>query len=361
MTNPSSHDGSDAAASATLLRESAAMHRAIDLAQRGPANDANPQVGCVLLDAHGVEIAEGWHRGSGTAHAEVDALAQLASPGLAIGGTAVVTLEPCNHIGQTGPCSEALLAAGVVRVVYAVADPGKHSAGGAERLAAAGVDAEGGLYEAEASESILPWLTAVRRGTPFVSVKWAASLDGRAAAADGSSQWITGEAARADVHLRRSEVGAIVVGSGTVLADDPGLTARKADGSLYPTQPVPVVIGLREVPRDAQVFAHPVEAVEFATHDLQAVLASLAARRIRHVFVEGGPTLASAFIAAGLVDELVVYIAPTLIGGERTALTDLNISHITQQRRLRFVSVDTLGDDLRIIARPLATLPTETD
>lgn len=366
MTNPSSQDGSDFATPRgplldSAMLESAAMSRAIELAQRGPANDPNPQVGCVILDAHGEVIAEGWHRGSGTAHAEVDALANLASPDLAVGGTAIVTLEPCNHTGQTGPCSEALIAAGIGRVLYAVADPGAHSSGGAARLIEAGVDAQGGLCVEEASESILPWLTAVRRGTPFVTVKWASSLDGRAAAADGTSQWITGEAARADVHRRRSEAGAIVVGTGTVLADDPSLTARTSDGSLYPTQPTPVVIGLRPAPRDAALFAHPAGVLEFATHDLATVLADLAARRIRHVFVEGGPTLASAFVAAGLVDELVVYIAPTLIGGPRTALTDLDVAGIDQQHRLRFVHVDQLGEDLRIIARPIVSPLEETD
>jgi len=366
MTKTSSQDASAGAARRGALLESAAMLRAIELAQRGPANDANPQVGCIILDAQGQVVAEGWHRGSGTAHAEVDALSKLASPGLAVGGTAIVTLEPCNHTGQTGPCSEALITAGVARVVYAVADPGQHSSGGASRLREAGVDAQGGLCQAEASESILPWLTAVRRGSPFVTVKWASSLDGRAAAADGTSQWITGEAARQDVHRRRSDAGAIVVGTGTVLADDPSLTARTADGTLYPTQPVPVVIGLRPTPSSAAILAHPAGVLEFATHDLAAVLADLASRRIRHVFVEGGPTLASAFVAAGLVDELVVYLAPTLIGGPRTALTELGVAGIDERHRLRFVQVDQLGDDLRIIARPLsahpsASYPTETD
>jgi diaminohydroxyphosphoribosylaminopyrimidine deaminase/5-amino-6-(5-phosphoribosylamino)uracil reductase len=372
MMNPSSQDGSATAApDASLLEsvsllESTAMHRAIALAKRGPANDANPQVGCIILDAHGEVIAEGWHRGSGTAHAEVDALSKLASPGLAVGGTAIVTLEPCNHTGQTGPCSEALIAAGVARVLYAVADPGQHSSGGASRLREAGVDAQGGLCAMEASESILPWLTAVRRGSPFVTVKWASSLDGRAAAADGTSRWITGAAARADVHRRRSEAGAILVGTGTVLTDDPSLTARTPDGTLYATQPVPVVIGHRTALRNAQVRAHPSGVLEFATHDLPTVLAELAARRIRHVFVEGGPTLASAFVAAGLVDEFVVYVAPTLIGGPRTALEELDVSSIGEQHRLRFVDVELLGDDLRIIARPINSHPiaprsTETD
>jgi diaminohydroxyphosphoribosylaminopyrimidine deaminase/5-amino-6-(5-phosphoribosylamino)uracil reductase len=159
--------------------EADAMRRAIELSRRGPANGANPRVGCVILDASGRVVAEGWHRGRGTAHAEVAALAALAHPALAAGATAVVTLEPCNHTGATGPCSEALIAAGIGRVVFAVADPGVSSAGGAERLREAGVEVEQGLLADEAEQNIRPWLTAMRRGTPFVTVKWASSLGGR--------------------------------------------------------------------------------------------------------------------------------------------------------------------------------------
>jgi diaminohydroxyphosphoribosylaminopyrimidine deaminase/5-amino-6-(5-phosphoribosylamino)uracil reductase len=335
-------------------READAMRRAIELSRRGPANDANPRVGCVILDASGRVITEGWHRGQGTAHAEVAALDALDDPSLAAGATAVVTLEPCNHTGTTGPCSEALIAAGVSRVVYAVADPGVSSAGGGTRLREAGVDVSHGLLADEAAQNILPWLTAVRRGTPFVTVKWASSLDGRAAAADGTSRWITGPAARNDVHRRRAEVGAIVVGTGTVLADDPSLTARDADGRDLDDQPIPVVVGRRSVPRDARVLAHPAGVIEHPDRDLPALLTSLAARRVRHVFVEGGPTLASAFLAAGLADEVLVYLAPTLLGGPLTAVTDIGVPSISAQHRMRFTRVERLGDDVLLVARPEA-------
>ncbi|WP_382307610.1 bifunctional diaminohydroxyphosphoribosylaminopyrimidine deaminase/5-amino-6-(5-phosphoribosylamino)uracil reductase RibD [Herbiconiux sp. UC225_62] len=333
------------------MTEHDAMTRALELALRGPRHGVNPQVGCVLLSPDGEVLAEGWHRGAGTAHAEVAALTALADPGLARGATAVVTLEPCNHVGRTGPCSVALIDAGVARVVYAVADPGERSHGGAERMRAAGLDVEEGLGAPAVEEAIRPWLTSMRLHRPFVTIKWASSLDGRAAAADGTSQWITGPVARADVHRRRADADAIVVGTGTILADDPALTAR-AGGALLPHQPAPVVIGRRAIPSEARVHSHPGPLRRFATHDLAAVLEELYADEVRSVFVEGGPTLASAFLAAGLVDEVLVYLAPTLLGGPRTALTDLGVGTIGEQLRLTVTDVTRLGDDIRIVARP---------
>jgi diaminohydroxyphosphoribosylaminopyrimidine deaminase/5-amino-6-(5-phosphoribosylamino)uracil reductase len=328
-----------------------AMRHALSLAAHGPAYGVNPQVGCVLLSPAGEIIAEGWHRGAGTPHAEVDALSKLA-PELTGGATAVVTLEPCNHTGRTGPCSEALIAAGIGRVVYAVSDPGVRSGGGAERLREAGVEVIGGVLADEVSESMHSWLTATRLGRPFVTVKWASSLDGRAAASDGTSQWITGTAARQHVHEQRERADAIVVGTGTVLADDPSLTARGDAGELLAHQPVPVVIGERPIPADARVLSHPLPAIVASTHDLPGVLAGLFERDIRHVFVEGGPTLASAFVSAGLVDEYLVYLAPVLLGGDRLALTDVGVGTIADARKLDIVSLDRVGDDLVVVARP---------
>ncbi|WP_221585898.1 bifunctional diaminohydroxyphosphoribosylaminopyrimidine deaminase/5-amino-6-(5-phosphoribosylamino)uracil reductase RibD [Microbacterium sp. G2-8] len=329
--------------------EIAAMRRALELAARG-RQTRNPQVGAVILSPGGDVIAEGWHHGAGTAHAEVDALSHLAH-GDARGATAIVTLEPCSHTGRTGPCTEALIAAGVARVVYALDDPGEHEGGGAARLRAAGIEVEGGALEDEARAFLDPWLTARRLGRPHVTVKWAQSLDGRAAAADGSSQWITGPVARADVHRRRAEADAIVAGTGTVLADDPALTARDGE-QLLPHQPVPVIIGSREVPADARIRRHPHAPIVHRTHDLAAVLDDLADRGLHRVFVEGGPTLASAFLAAGLADRVLAYIAPTLIGGPRAALTDLGVETIAGQRRLAIDAVERLGDDLLVIALP---------
>ena len=344
----------------TRAEETEAMRRSLVLAARGPRHGVNPQVGCVLLSPRGEVLAEGWHRGSGTPHAEVAALAALAHPELARGATAVVSLEPCNHHGRTGPCSLALIEAGVSRVVFAVADPGVASRGGAERMRDAGLEVEEGLLAAEAEEAIRPWLTATRLGRPFVTVKWASSLDGRAAAADGSSRWITGPVARADVHRRRADSDAIVVGTGTVLADDPALTARDDDG-LLAHQPMPVVVGRREVPATARAHAHPLPVRVFDHHDLPSVLRSLFDEGVRSVLVEGGPTLASAFLAEGLADEVLVYLAPTLIGGPVTALGDLGVTSIGEQRRLRITAMERLGDDLLLVARPDASAPTKKE
>lgn len=329
------------------------MRRALELAERGPARGVNPRVGCVILDADGRALAEGWHRGAGTPHAEVDALERLA-PDAARGATAIVTLEPCNHTGRTGPCSEALAAAGIARVVYAVDDPGDHSSGGAGTLRDAGVEVEGGLLADEVEAFLGDWLFAARARRPRVTVKWASSLDGRAAAADGSSRWITGPEARADVHLRRSAADAIAVGTGTVLADDPSLTARDADGELLEAQPVPVVFGRSEVPAGAALARHPHDLLQFAGDDLASDLVELQRRGIRSLFVEGGPTLASAFLAAGLADELLVYLAPAVIGGPRTAVADVGVATIADALRYDFADLVRLGDDLLVVARPRA-------
>ncbi|GAA4477797.1 bifunctional diaminohydroxyphosphoribosylaminopyrimidine deaminase/5-amino-6-(5-phosphoribosylamino)uracil reductase RibD [Microbacterium panaciterrae] len=327
--------------------EHAAMLRALDIARRGPRG-VNPQVGAVILSPDGRVLSEGWHRGAGTPHAEVDALSRVAAAQLR-GATAVVTLEPCNHTGRTGPCAQALIDAGVARVLYALDDPGVASSGGAERMRTAGLDVEAGEGSEAARSLIAGWLAVQRLGRPHVTVKWAQSLDGRAAAADGTSQWITGPAARADVHRRRAQADAIVVGTGTVLADDPALSAREGD-ALLPHQPIPVVIGMRETPVDAAVRRHPHEPLFYPQHDLAVILADLRDRGVQRVFVEGGPTLASAFLAAGLADEVLAYLAPVLLGGPKLALTDIGVGSIGDARRLVVDEWLPLGDDLLAIA-----------
>ncbi|WP_157002884.1 bifunctional diaminohydroxyphosphoribosylaminopyrimidine deaminase/5-amino-6-(5-phosphoribosylamino)uracil reductase RibD [Agromyces laixinhei] len=334
--------------------DAAAMRRALELSVRGPARGVNPRVGCVILSPAGETLAEGWHRGVGTAHAEVDALAQLDSEA-ARGATAVVTLEPCNHTGHTGPCAQALIEAGVGRVVYAVADPGTHSSGGAERLRSAGVEVIAGVLADEVGAMLDDWLFAARKRRPHITVKWASSLDGRAAAADGTSRWITGGEARGDVHRRRAAADAIAVGTGTVFADDPSLTARTPSGELFDIQPVPVVFGRRRVPADAAITRHPHETLFFSGTDLRADLEELASRGIRSLFIEGGPTLASAFIAAGLVDELLVYLAPALLGGPRLAVGELGVPTIDAALRFDFTVIERLGDDVLLVARPQPT------
>ena len=332
----------------------AAMRRALRLATHGPAVGENPQVGCVLIDAGGSIVAEGWHRGVGTDHAEVDALSHVAS---AAGLTAIVTLEPCNHTGRTGPCAQALIDAGVARVVYALDDPNPIAGGGADRLRAAGIEVIGGVLAESAEELLRPWLTSVRLGRPFVTVKWASTLDGRAAAADGTSQWITGTAARQRVHEQRAAHDAIAVGTGTVRADDPTLTARGDAGELLPNQPIPVVFGVTPVPTDARLREHPAGLIELGHRDLGAALSDLYQRGIRRLYVEGGPTLASAFLREGLVDDVLVYLAPLLLGGPKTAIDDLGVTTMSEALALRIHHIESLGDDLLIVARPHRPTP----
>jgi len=330
--------------------EREAMLRAIDLAQSADIPDGpNPRVGCVLVDTEGRIVGEGVHRGAGTVHAEVDALAQ-AGPA-ASRTTAVVTLEPCNHTGRTGPCSEALIAAGVARVVYAQADPHAVAAGGAERLRSAGIDVEGGLLAQESAALNEAWTHAVTTGRPFVTWKVAATLDGRVAAADGTSRWITGDAARAEVHAWRRRCDAIAVGTGTALADDPELTARDAQGALAGHQPLRVVVGRSDIPASARVLDASAPTLHLRTHDPAEVLATLAQREVRHLLLEGGPRLGSAFLAAGLVDEVVWYVAPMLLGAGSPAVADWGITTLNDGVRLRDVRVDQVGEDARISGR----------
>lgn len=355
------------------------MQRALAIARRGPALDENPQVGCVLLDAEGRIVSEGWHRGAGTPHAEVDALDRLPSFWVPRTAelTAVVTLEPCNHQGRTGPCAQRLVDAGVGAVAYALRDTGAVAGGGAETLRAAGITVIGGVLPEEAHRLLDPWFArqATARGEapelpedrPHVVVKWAQTIDGRAAAADGTSQWITGPAARADVHRRRAEADAILVGTGTLIADDPALTARTPDGGLLvpaAAQPIPVVLGRREIPAGSRILAHPALAahdldapLRFSGSDLRAHLAELRERGIGRLFVEGGPTIAGAILAAGLADETLVYVAPALLGGPGLAIGDLGITSMSGIRRFVEPTIERLGDDLLLRARAAADRP----
>ncbi|GGQ53503.1 bifunctional diaminohydroxyphosphoribosylaminopyrimidine deaminase/5-amino-6-(5-phosphoribosylamino)uracil reductase RibD [Couchioplanes azureus] len=344
-----------------MVTEHEAMGRAIALAARGLGTTSpNPVVGCLLLDPDGEVVGEGFHVYAGGPHAEIVALAQAGKR--ARGGTAVVTLEPCNHTGRTGPCAQALIAAGIRRVVIAVDDPTPVATGGAATLRAAGIEIETGVRREEAEAGNVAWLTAVRRGRPFVTWKYAATLDGRSAAADGTSMWITSEPARADVHRLRATVDAIVVGVGTVLADDPQLTVRYLrDGSLAIKQPLRVVADTagrtpaKARVRDAAAESWIATAAEVGTGpdgrlDLSALLTQLYARGIRAVLLEGGPTLAGAFLAAGLVDRVVGYVAPKLLGAGRPALVDAGIGTIAEAIDLDLTDIAQIGADLRFTA-----------
>lgn len=339
----------EAAAEQTVDHD-AAMRLAVEHAEKVKgATYPNPPVGAVILDRAGRVVGVGGTEPAGHAHAEVVALRRAG--GLAAGGTAVVTLEPCNHHGKTPPCVDALLAAGVAQVVYAVADPNPAAAGGAARLAAAGVRVLGGLHaELVRTGTLREWLHKQRTGLPHVTWKYATSIDGRSAAADGSSQWITSEAARTDLHRRRAAADAIVVGTGTVLIDNPTLTARHPDGTLADRQPLRVVVGRRDLSADANVLNDDSRTMLIRTHDPAEVLGALADRT--DVLLEGGPTLAGAFLRAGVIDRILAYVAPILLGGPITAVDDVGVANIARALRWRFDGVQRVGPDLLLSLVP---------
>jgi diaminohydroxyphosphoribosylaminopyrimidine deaminase / 5-amino-6-(5-phosphoribosylamino)uracil reductase len=324
--------------------EAAAMRRALELAQsEGVPLGPNPRVGCVLLAADGATVvAEGYHRGTGTPHAEVDALDRAGER--ARGATAVVTLEPCNHHGRTGPCAEALLQAGVSRVVYAQADPSPVARGGAGTLRAGGVEVEAGLMAEQARAVNRAWTFAAEHGRPFVTWKFAATLDGRSAAADGTSRWVSSPPARRDTHRLRGLCDAIMVGTGTVLVDDPRLTVRTDDVDLpRERQPLRVVMGLRDLPAASRVLDDAAETLVLRTRDPHEALAGLFDRDRQHLFLEGGPTLAAGFLTAGLVDEVVGYVAPMLLGAGLSCVGDLGVKMVADAVHLDVRDATVLG------------------
>lgn len=349
--------------------EIAAAYHAAELADRGAATALpNPVVGCVLLAPGGWVVGEGYHERPGGPHAEVAALT-VAGP-LARGATAVVTLEPCDHSGRTGPCSQALIAAGVARVIVAVRDPWPPAAGGIARLRDAGVqvvdlddvrlvdtDAAAAVQRAEDVNRV--WLGAMRLGRPFVTWKVGMTIDGRVAAVDSTSRWITSPQSRSDVHSLRARIDTIMVGVGTVLADDPQLTVRDASGKPVGRQPLRVVLdsaggtpaGARVLDDAAQTWLATGESVGLGADDRvdpRAVLAELWGRGRRHVLLEGGPHLAAAFLDAGLVDEVVAYIAPTLLGAGPSALAGGRVATLADAHRAELVDVTRLGPDVRL-------------
>ena len=329
----------------------AAMAAAIEQAEKVKGRTyPNPPVGAVILDRDGAIAGVGATEPPGGPHAEVLALRRAGER--AAGGTAVVTLEPCNHVGRTPPCVDALLGAGVAAVAFAVADPNPVAAGGAARLAAAGVEViPGVLAEAVAGGPLREWLHKQRTGMPHVTWKFATSVDGRSAAADGSSQWITSEAARADVHRRRGAADAIIVGTGTVFVDDPALTARLPDGSLADHQPLRVVVGMREISPDATVLNEDSRTMVIRTRDPHEVPKALSDRT--DVLVEGGPTLAGAFLRAGVIDRILAYVAPIVLGGPITAVDDVGVLSIAQAPRWRFDGMHPVGPDVLLSLTPL--------
>ena len=351
-----------------MERHASYMRRSLALAARGRGTTRpNPMVGCVLV-RHGEIIAEGWHRRAGGDHAEVDALRTAGSA--AHGATAYVTLEPCNHHGRTGPCTEALIAAGVSRVVFAMSDPNPHVTGrGRARLFEAGIEVEAGVLGLEALELNRAWDKWIRTGRPWVTLKGAVSLDGRIATSSGDSKWITGEAARKTAHRLRASHDAILVGAGTILADDPSLTVRGVrggsprrlilDGRLRISPSARAVPGALVfttessghepfVARGAEVVTLPGQ----GRIEMGALLEAIGRHRLTSVLVEGGGQVHGALLRAGLVDEVHVFVAPIFIGGDGVPLLDgAGAATMAEVRRLESRTVKRLGDDVLISGR----------
>lgn len=355
------------------------MARALELARHGLyTTEPNPRVGCVIARGERI-VGEGWHQFAGQPHAEIHALAAAGAD--ARGATAYVTLEPCRHTGRTGPCTRALLEAGVSRVVAAMRDPDPRVSGqGIAELAAAGIAVETGLLETRARALNRGFVSRLERGRPWLRCKLAATLDGRTATAGGESQWITGAEARADVHRLRAQAGAVLTGVGTVLADDPRLDARVADTNQV-VQPVRVIADSHlRTPSSARIFSAPGPILIATTRDasaerpaadgspevvslpgpdgrvsLVALVTELARRGVNEVHTECGPTLAGTLLESALVDEIVVYVAPTLLGDSARGMFTLSAAVAMRDRiQVDITRVARLGGDLRIDAVPVA-------
>ena len=359
--------------SAFTATDRAFMARALSLAERGLyTTTPNPRVGCVIVK-DGTVLGEGWHQRAGLPHAEVNALADAVAHGHdPRGATLYVTLEPCNHTGRTPPCTDAVIAAGIGRVVAALADPNPLAAHGAQKLRAAGIAVDVGLMADEAREQNIGFVARMTRGWPWVRMKVAASLDGRTALMNGESQWITGEDARADGHRWRARACAILTGIGTVRQDDPQLTVRAVE---TPRQPRPIIVDRHgETPAAAKALAggnalivtaggrNPAwpDGVEVLTLadadgrvDLGAMMREFGARGINELHVEAGGRLNAALLAAGLVDELLLYLAPCVIGDPARGVADFRegLARLADRVPLAIHAVDRVGADLRILAR----------
>lgn len=352
------------------------MSRALELGARGLASShPNPSVGCVIV-RHGQIVGEGFHARAGAPHAEPQALAEAGER--ARGAELFVTLEPCSHHGRTPPCADALVAAGLRKVWAALPDPNPRvDGGGFAKLREAGIEVEVGLLREPAERLHRGFLSRMRRQRPWLTLKLAASLDGRTAMASGQSRWITGAQARADVHRRRAEAGAVLCGIGTVLADDPQLNCRESgmeNWASSPRQPDRIVLDAEaRTPATARVWAEGARRFWFTAIEgpapagverivvpraaaglaVDAVLAELGRREVNEVFAESGPTLAGGLLQSGAVDELLLYVAPSLLGHEARPLAMLpGFVNLDQRLRWRWQSIARVGDDLRLTLTP---------
>ena len=327
-----------------------AMLHAIGLAEKALGKTApNPVVGAVIIDAAGDIVGEGFHdRMLSPNHAEIVAI--KAAGNKSRGATMVVTLEPCNHTGSTAPCTQAVIDAGISTVVFALKDPNSHAAGGEEVLRSAGITVQSGICEKEAAYSNRAWLMKIAKTRPYFTWKVAATLDGKVAALDGSSKWITNTESRHDVQILRRSVDAILVGTNTVIVDDPHLMPR---GNFfgYTTNPLRVIFGERELPATAKIFDNAARSLVVKSKDLDQLVKSLNQHGVNHVLVEAGPTLATAMLEAGLLDELVIYQAPSIMGMGKTFIGDLGAKTIDHRVVMDHVSTQILNSDIKSVYR----------
>ena len=323
-----------------VLSAESAMARAIECARLGLGKTfPNPIVGAVITSATGEFISEGFHQGAG--HAEVVAI--KAAKEIPAGSIIYVTLEPCNHQGKTPPCTEALISVGIAKVVYAVSDPNLIAAGGAERLRNSGIEVSAGLLESEAAFDNRAWLTKIAKDRPRITWKIASTMDGKVAAADGTSKWITSELARADVALLRSQADALITSTSTVKADNPLLTSKGAGQN-----PVRIVMGSSEIATNSQILNSDAETLVIKSRDLEELIATSKARGFNQLLIESGPTFGTELLKAGLIDEVVLYQAPTFFGSGTPSISDLGVATISQRLDFEIADVEIVGADLKI-------------
>lgn len=323
-----------------VLSAEAAMARAIDCARLGLGKTyPNPIVGAVITSATGEFISEGFHEGGD--HAEVVAI--KGAKDIPAGSIIYITLEPCNHLGKTPPCTEAIINSGLSKVVYAVKDPNPIAAGGGERLQEAGIEVLTGLGEIEARQENRAWLTKIELGRPRITWKIASTMDGKVAARDGSSKWITGELARADVAIMRSQADAIVTSTATVNADNPLLTSKGLGKN-----PVRIVMGASEISADSKILNEDSETLFVKSRDFGELIKVLQVRGFNSLMIESGPTFGTALLREDLIDEIVLFQAPTFLGSGTPAIGELGISNISGRLDFEIAEVEVIGADLKV-------------
>ena len=323
------------------------MLRAIALSENGLGRTApNPIVGALVIDESGKVLGEGFHnRAASPDHAEVVALKNAGSD--AKGATLIVTLEPCNHVGNTGACTDAIIAAGITKVIYAVKDPNPVATGGHKKLVDAEIEVVAAICEKEAAFSNRAWLRKLKNGRPYFLWKIASTLDGKVAASDGTSQWITNESSREDVQILRRQSDAILVGTNTVKVDNPHLIPR-GQFPGYAANPLRVVCGVAELVESAHIFDSAAETLHVKSKNLEELVSQLKSRDLNQVLVEAGPMLGSAMVAAGLIDEIVIYLAPALLGSGKNFLGDLGLTTIKDAKNLTLIDSQNFDGDIKL-------------